>query len=178
VSNLHHVTLTGNSLRTHTGIRNAGRHIPRVHRTQRVTGPPRPNLLKGNGFSTTTATNTTTATMLPPHVRKYCPTTATPLLLLSCPTPKTFAHCHCIRSTEKSVGPSYTLLLSRLLLLQLPRRLLQGYWLLPLLTTTTTATSITTTTATTAKTLMRLLLLPPPKQYYCPYIHVRRILPF
>jgi hypothetical protein len=78
VSNLHHVTLAGNSLRTHTGIRNAGRHIHRVHRTQRVTGPPRPNLLKGNGFSTTTATNTTTATMLPSHVRKYCPMTATP----------------------------------------------------------------------------------------------------
>jgi hypothetical protein len=77
-SNLRHVTLTCNSLCTHTGIHNAGRNIPRVHRTQRVTGLPRPNLLKGNGFSTAIATTTTTSTMLSPQVRKYCPTTATP----------------------------------------------------------------------------------------------------
>jgi hypothetical protein len=51
------VTSTGNSLRTHSGFHNTGRHIPRVHwtsllayTTQRATGFQRPNLLKKRIF--------------------------------------------------------------------------------------------------------------------------------
>jgi hypothetical protein len=120
----------------------------------------------------------TTATMLPPHARKYCPTTATP------------------------TSTTATMLLPRLLqrLLLRPLLLPENCW-----AHQNAGTTSTVTTAATASQLLLPLLLPlllrlqfvttrlcydcypcdycdcnycHDRQNYCPYMHVRQILPF